>query len=166
MYVCEHVEGFVRVGTRAHYQTALLGNKTAGEAPLKSPKWRLLLVVIDVHVDTSKDSAASMSGKNGHHPPTCSSQKPCSHTQVSYSHSSPYPFHQTILSTLLQNISQIPPLLLTSTAISVVPVTISSGPDQASSTVSLFSPLLPHTPLSTQQSGRLLKNIRSFSSRS
>lgn len=122
--------------------------KTAGEVPLKNSKYRLPSLVTDGCVDTSKDSVASKSSKNGYHPPTCSSQKPSSHPQLSYCPSSPHPIRQEILPALLPNPSHPSPRLLTSTAIAVVPVTITSD---------LLSPLLPHSPLSTQQVGGRLR---------
>lgn len=121
--------------------------KTAGGVPLKNSKYRLPSLVTDRCVDTSNDSVASMSSENGYHPPTCSSQKPSSHPRLSYSPSSPHPIRQEILPALLPNPSH-PPRLLISTAITVIPVSITSD---------LLAPLLPHSPPSTQQAGGRLR---------
>lgn len=93
--------------------------------------------------------------------PTRSSQKPRRESLDSLTF---LPLHiqsiRKILSALLQNISQIPALIPSFTTISVGQVTINSDPDQASSMVFLFPPLLPHSPFLVQQSGDSLKNIK------
>ena len=116
----------VCVGIWVHYQRALLKKtkrscqlslyQTAGGAPLKNSKWRLPSIVTEVCVDRSKDSVVSIPVKNRYHPPPCSSPKPSSYPLFSLlSISNP-----SEKSVLLQNIFHIPPLLPTSTDISVL----------------------------------------------